>query len=151
MSPTPDGALANLQQTITDLHRQLAASNAERDQALARESATAEILQVINSTPRCSMKCWRRHFACATRPSACCGPMTTIVSTSPLIAAYRRIWRTPCGAPQEAGWSGCLRRRRKLGPARGPDFDIFWMATLFGALRILRQSRCKAGSDYGRR
>jgi len=51
MSPTPDGALADIQRTIADLHRQLAASNAERDEALARESATAEILQVINSSP----------------------------------------------------------------------------------------------------
>src|SRR6516225_7784241 len=51
MSPTPDGGLADLQQKIADLHHQLAASNAERDEALARESATAEILQVINSSP----------------------------------------------------------------------------------------------------
>ena len=50
MSPTPDGGLADLQQKIADLHHQLAASNAERDEALARESATAEILQVINSS-----------------------------------------------------------------------------------------------------
>ena len=50
MSPTPDGGLADLQQKIADLHHQLAASNAERDEALAREAATAEILQVINSS-----------------------------------------------------------------------------------------------------
>jgi len=34
MSPTPDSTLADLQQTIDDLQRQLAASNAERDEAL---------------------------------------------------------------------------------------------------------------------
>jgi adenylate cyclase len=51
MSPTPDGGLADLLQKIVDLHCQLAASNAERNEALARESAAAEILQVINSSP----------------------------------------------------------------------------------------------------
>src|SRR5256714_4043922 len=51
MSPTPDGTLDDPQQTIADLKRQLAESNAERDQALQRETATSEVLQVINSSP----------------------------------------------------------------------------------------------------
>ena len=51
MSPTPDSTLADLQQTIDDLQRQLAASNAERDEALAQQTATAEVLGVINSSP----------------------------------------------------------------------------------------------------
>jgi GAF domain-containing protein len=58
MSPTPDGALVNLQQTIADLQRQLAASNAERDEAKAQRdeseaqrAALAEVLGVINSSP----------------------------------------------------------------------------------------------------
>jgi two-component system, NtrC family, sensor kinase len=50
MTP-PDNALANLQQAIDDLQRQLAERTAERDEALAREAATAEVLQVINSSP----------------------------------------------------------------------------------------------------
>src|SRR5207248_11119541 len=51
MSPTPDGTLDDPQQTIADLKRQLAESNAERDEALQRETATSEVLQVINSSP----------------------------------------------------------------------------------------------------
>jgi two-component system, NtrC family, sensor kinase len=50
MSPTPDGTLDDPQQTIADLKRQLAESNAERDEALQRETATSEVLQVINSS-----------------------------------------------------------------------------------------------------
>src|SRR5437868_15436807 len=50
MSATADSTLADPQELITDLQRQLAASNAERDEALARETATAQVLQVINSS-----------------------------------------------------------------------------------------------------
>src|ERR1051325_535670 len=55
---TLDEAAADPQQVIADLKRKLAQSNAERDartaerdEALAREIATTEVLQVINSSP----------------------------------------------------------------------------------------------------
>jgi len=51
MSATPDSTLANPDQRIVDLERQLAARTAERDEGLQRETAAAEILQVINSSP----------------------------------------------------------------------------------------------------
>jgi hypothetical protein len=51
MSATPDSTLNSPEQRIADLERQLAECKAERDEALRRETATAEVLQVINSSP----------------------------------------------------------------------------------------------------
>ena len=51
MRPTPDSTLADPHQISADLQRQLAECRAERDEALARETAMAEVLQVINSSP----------------------------------------------------------------------------------------------------
>ena len=51
MSATPDSMFTNPEPLIADLQRQLAECRAERDEALQRETATAEVLQVINSSP----------------------------------------------------------------------------------------------------
>jgi transcriptional regulator with GAF, ATPase, and Fis domain len=51
MSSAPDTTSADPQQIIADLQRKLTEAEAERDEALAREVANAEVLQVINASP----------------------------------------------------------------------------------------------------
>src|SRR6516225_8134525 len=51
MCPTPDSTLADPQEINADLQRQLAECRAARDEALARETAMADVLRVINSSP----------------------------------------------------------------------------------------------------
>jgi hypothetical protein len=51
MSTTPDSTLADSEQLVADLQRQLAECKAERDEALRQQTATAEVLEVINASP----------------------------------------------------------------------------------------------------
>jgi hypothetical protein len=67
MSPMPDRGFANLQQTIDDLRRQLAERTVERDEALARETATVEVLIVINSSAGNLSPVWDAMLEKATR------------------------------------------------------------------------------------
>src|SRR6266852_3988103 len=51
MTATVDNAVADLQRANAELQRQLDECRAERDEALEQQTATAEVLQVINSSP----------------------------------------------------------------------------------------------------
>src|SRR6516164_3006124 len=48
MSANPDSTLADCEQLVADLQRQLAECRAERDEALEYQTATSEVLNVIS-------------------------------------------------------------------------------------------------------
>ena len=155
MSPTPDSTLADLQQTIDDLQRQLAASNAERDEALAQQTATAEVLGVINSSPgdlapvfdtileKAHTLCGAEHGALVVYDGEHFRAVATHNLPHEFAELYRQPFRTSSGSPSQRLLNGerlvhipdNLARARPDGLIPGAGYDAGLRSVLVVPLR----------------
>jgi class 3 adenylate cyclase len=111
MSPAPDSTLDDPQKIIAGLQLQLAEAVAERDEALEQQTATTEVLKVINSSPGDLAPIFDAILEKATR--LCEAPF-----------GHLRTWDGECfhlgavhGEPQFRDWV------RQRGPIRPDRYD----------------------------
>src|SRR5436309_527329 len=114
-SPMPGDDIPDPLQTIADLRRQLAQCRAERAEALARETATAEVLGVINSSPGDLAPVFDAILDKATRlHDAAFGVLSTISDSG--IVSHTSFY----GAPALAEF---FRERAPARPATGSTME----------------------------
>ena len=122
MSATPDSTLLDSEQLIANLHRQLAECRAERDEALQRETATTEVLQVINSLPGDLAPVFDAMLERAmARCEATCATLYTLEGERARLAAIR-------GASGVPEW---MQQQDAFDPPPGSSIDRLWRGERF--------------------
>src|SRR5215469_14535655 len=143
MSATPDSTFTNPEQRIADLERQLAEREAELAEALARETATAEVLGVINSSPSDLAPVFEAILAKAMRLcGAAFGTMSVTDGGQARFIATR-------GVPEAYAE---FRRRNPVPPGQGGMAARIRGGEPFVHIIDLRDDdRCRSGKDPQRR
>ena len=106
VSPTADGASADLQQTVAELQRQLVEARTERDEVEAEKAALAEVLGIINSSPGDLAPVFdailkQAHRSCGADLgclSVCEGKQFRAIATHNYPPEYAALVRQPYGA-----------------------------------------------------
>jgi PAS domain S-box-containing protein len=112
MSATPDSTLADCEQRIADLQRQLAECRAERDEAREYQTATSAVLKVISRSPSDVQPVLDTLVDTAVR---LCGS-----DTGSLSIREGEVYRTvshSASAVEPEYWA--IRRQRRIVPGRG--------------------------------
>jgi adenylate cyclase len=136
MSSNFGSTLADHLQRIADLERQLAECRAERNEALAQQTATAEVLQVINSSPGNLAPVFDAILDKAARLcDAACGVVHTVDGECFFAAAWHDV---------PSAFAEFLREAAGYRPAPGATF-----ARLIEGERIVHVPDI-AGSDFYR-
>jgi class 3 adenylate cyclase len=120
MTAMLDEAAADPQQTIAELRRQLDERTAERLVALGQQTATAEVLQVINSSPGDLVPVFdaileKAHVLCGAAHGALIaydGEYFHAVATHRLPAQFAEMLRTPFHLDPESPQDRLLRGQR---------------------------------------
>jgi GAF domain-containing protein len=179
VSPTPDSTLAGPQQIIADLQRDLAECRAERDEALRKldertaecdealeqQTATAEVLQVINRSPGDLAPVFDAMLEKATRlVDAPFGVLWTYdaerfqaAAMRGVPAAYADFAREPLRAAPETGLGRVLRGERLVHIAdvtaeqvyRSRDMVRVATVELLGARTLLLVPLCRDADLLG--
>src|SRR3954468_1231224 len=107
MSATPDSTVVDPKQRIADLERQLAEREAELAEAREQQTATAEVLEIINASPGDLAPVFEMILEKATR--LCEAPF-----------GHLRIWDGECfhlgAAHGEPGFRDWVRQRGPIRP-----------------------------------
>src|SRR5262249_5427843 len=113
MSATPDSTLADCQQLVADLQRQLAERTAERDEALEYQTATSDVLNVISRSTADVQPVLDTLIETATRLCSADGGGITIREGE----VYRYVAATQAEAADADFWA--TLRLRTIVPGRG--------------------------------
>src|SRR5262249_46754644 len=160
MSATPHSTLANPDQRIADLERQLAECKTERDEARQRETPTAEVLQVINSSPGNLAPVFdailqKAHSLCGASKGSLVaydGQDFRSVATRGLSERYTALLRQPRGDAPASPLERLLRGERvvHIADIRTEDDPISRTAArLEGCRTVLLVPLCRDGALLG--